>query len=157
MIKRRILLPLTLALLWSGSSLARDYTQGSIVISDPWSRATPPSAMSGAGYLTLTNKGSEPDRLIAASSPAAGRVEVHEMTMNGNVMRMRELEKGLEIPAGATVKLAPGGYHLMMTGLKGPFTKGARVPVTLTFEKAGSIDVEFGVEALGAPGPGRAH
>ena len=155
MIKRHILLPLMLALLWSDAALARDYTLGNIFIDDPWSRATPPSAMSGAGYLTLTNKSTAPDRLIAARSAAAGHVEIHEMKMDGNVMRMRELDKGLEILPGATVTLAPGGFHLMLMGLKKPLTRDTRVPLTLVFEKAGSIDVELAVEAMGATS--RAH
>ena len=76
--------------------------------------------------------------------------QVHEMKMDGNVMRMREVEKGLEIPPGGTVTLAPGGFHLMFMGLKGPFKQGTQVPVTLVFEKAGSIDVELDVNAMGA-------
>jgi periplasmic copper chaperone A len=135
MIKRRMLLPLVLAVL---------------EIADPWARATPPSAPAGGGFLKITNTGTTPDRLVSASSPGADIVQVHEMKMDGNVMRMREVEKGLEIPAGGSVTLAPGGYHLMMMGLKAPFKQGASVPVTLVFEKAGKIDVELAVEAMGA-------
>ena len=82
--------------------------------------------------------------------PAAGAVQIHEMKMEGNVMRMRELEGGLEIAPGATVTLAPGNLHLMMMGLKEPFAKGAKVPLTLVFEKAGNVDTELSVEAMGA-------
>ena len=147
----RIRLALALALILSAAGAkADDYTLGNIVIGHPWSRATPPSAMAGGGFLKLTNKGTAPDRLIAVRSAAAGKAEIHEMKMDGNIMRMRELEKGLEIPAGATVTLAPGGYHLMLMELKAPLLKDARVPVTLVFEKAGSIDVELTVEAMGA-------
>jgi periplasmic copper chaperone A len=135
---------------------ARDYTVGSIEISQPWSRATPATAPSAGGFLTLTNKGSAPDRLIAVQSPAARQVEVHEMKMDGAVMRMRELSDGLALPPGQTVELKPGGYHVMFIGLKAPFAKDQRVPATLVFEKAGRVDVEFTVEALGATQPSTA-
>jgi copper(I)-binding protein len=133
---------------------AHDYKLGTLEIGHPWTRATPPTAKAGGGFLTITNKGSTPDRLIAARSTASDKVEIHEMKMDGNVMRMRELEKGLEIPPGATVMLKPGGYHIMFMELKAPLAKDAKVPVTLVFEKAGSIDVDFKVEAMGAAGTG---
>ena len=132
---------------------ARDYKVGALEISQPWTRATPPTAPTGGGFLTVTNKGTTPDRLVAVRSPASDKVEVHEMKMDGNVMRMREVEKGLEIPAGATVTLKPGGFHIMFMGLKAPFAKDTKVPLTLVFEKAGSLDVELAVEALGASAP----
>ena len=100
--------------------------------------------------MTITNKGTTADRLIAARSATSAKVEIHEMKMDGNVMRMRELDKGLEIPPGATVTLKPGGYHIMFMELKAPFAKDAKVPVTLVFEKAGSIDVELLAQAMGA-------
>ena len=153
----RSLLSLALAFLCTTGALAHGYKLGSLEIGHPWARATPPSAMAGGGFLTVTNKGSEPDRLISAKSPAAARVEIHEMKMDGNIMRMRELEKGLEIPPGATVTLAPGGFHLMMMELKGPLTKDSKVPMTLTFEKAGVIEVELAVEAMGASPPEHKH
>ena len=150
MINRRILWPLALALLCSAPALAHDYKLGALEISRPWARATPPSAPAGGGFLKITNTGSTPDRLVSASSPAAELVQVHEMKMDGNVMRMRAVENGLEIPAGGSVMLAPGGFHLMMTGLKAPLKQGTSVPVTLVFEKAGKVDVELAVEAMGA-------
>jgi copper(I)-binding protein len=153
MIKRRVLLPLVLAVLCSATAAARDYKLGALEIGQPWARATPPSAPAGGGFLKITNTGSTPDRLVSASSPAAELVQVHEMKMDGNVMRMREVEKGLEIPAGGSVTLAPGGFHLMMMGLKGPLKQGASVPVTLVFEKAGRVEVEMTVEAVGASHP----
>ena len=153
MIKRRILLPLALALLCGAPAFAHDYKLGALEISQPWARATPPSAPAGGGFLKITNTGTTPDRLVSASSPAAELVQVHEMKMDGNIMRMREVEKGLEIPAGGTVTLAPGGFHLMMTGLKAPLKQGTSVPVTLVFEKAGKIDVDLAVEAMGASAP----
>jgi copper(I)-binding protein len=138
-------------------ALALDYKLGAIEIGQPWTRATPPTAQAGGGFLVVKNTGTTADRLIAAKSPAADNVEIHEMKMDGNVMRMRGLDKGLEIPPGATVELKPGGFHVMFMGLKAPFTKGGKVPLTLVFEKAGSIDVELPVEAMGAGAPGHSR
>jgi periplasmic copper chaperone A len=129
---------------------AHDYKLGALEIDHPWARATPPTAPTGGGYLSIKNTGTAPDRLMSVSSPAAQTVQVHEMKMDGNVMRMRELEGGLEIKPGETVTLAPGGMHLMMMGLKGPLKQGEKVPLTLMFEKAGKIDVELAVVAMGA-------
>jgi copper(I)-binding protein len=134
-------------------ALAMDYKVGALEIRQPWARATPPTAQTGGGFLVVTNTGTAPDRLIGAKSPVAERVEVHEMKMDGNVMRMRPVENGIEIPPGGSVELKPGGLHVMFTGLKAPFTKDAKVPLTLIFEKAGSVDVELPVEAMGATGP----
>jgi hypothetical protein len=147
-VRFRVLALLTLLL--ASPAVAHDYTLGALQIGHPWARATAPTAPSGGGYLSITNTGTTPDRLISAKSPAANLVQVHEMKMDGNVMRMRELEHGLEIKPGETVTLAPGGMHLMMTGLKAPLKQGEKVPVSLVFEKAGSIDVELDVEAMGA-------
>lgn len=136
--------------LLASPSLARDYKLGSLEIEQPWSRATPPTAPAAGGFLKITNKGATADRLLSAKSAASARTEIHEMKMDGSVMRMRELEKGLEVPAGGSVTLAPGGYHLMFMQLKEPFKQSTKVPVTLVFEKAGSIDVELDVVAMGA-------
>lgn len=131
-------------------AMAQDYKVGSIEITTPWTRATPPSARTGGGFMTITNKGTVADRLVSARSNTSDKVEVHEMRMDGNVMRMRELAKGLEIPPGATVTLKPGSYHIMFMELKTPFAKDAKVPLTLVFEKAGSIDIQLDVQAMGA-------
>lgn len=158
MSRRSRLLALLALLLVASPAGAHDYKLGALQIAHPWARATPPTAPSGGGFLSITNTGTTPDRLISAKSPAAGMVQIHEMKMDGNVMRMRELENGLEIAPGATVNLAPGGLHLMMMGLKVPFKKDENVPVTLVFEKAGSIDVELAVLPLGAsPGKHEEH
>jgi periplasmic copper chaperone A len=138
------------AALFALPAWAQDYKLGSLEISQPWTRATAPTAKTGGGYLTITNKGTTPDRLIAARSTASAKVEIHEMKMDGNVMRMRELDKGVEIPPGATVTLKPGGLHITFMELKAPLAKDAKVPVTLVFEKAGSIDVTFTVQEMGA-------
>lgn len=146
----------TAALFCAAPAPAHDYKAGSIKIAHPWSRATPPSATIGAGYLTLTNEGSEPDRLIGATSTAARSLEVHEMSVDDGVMRMKPVAGGLEIPAGGTVALEPGGLHFMIMGLTKPLVEGERVPVTLTFEKAGSFDVELAIDKLGTTTPTKA-
>jgi copper(I)-binding protein len=148
-VRPRVLALLAL-LLMASPAFAHDYKLGALEIGHPWARATPPTAPTGGGYLSVKNTGTEPDRLMSVSSPAAETVQVHEMKMDGSVMRMRPLEGPLEIKPGETVTLAPGGFHLMMMGLKGPFKQGERVPLTLVFEKAGKIDVEMVVVAMGA-------
>jgi copper(I)-binding protein len=122
---------------------------GALQIEAPWLRATPGGAKVAAGYLRITNTGSEADRLTGASMPLAPRGEVHEMSMQNGVMRMRELAQGLAISPGKTVELKPGGFHLMFPDLKGPLKEGQAVDVTLTFEKAGSVSVPFPVQGLG--------
>lgn len=139
----------------TGLSVARadDVKAGDLVISQAWSRATPGGAKAGAGYLTIENKGSAADRLVAISGDVAGKIEVHEMAMNNGVMTMRPLDNGLTIDPGKTVALAPGGYHLMMTDLKQPMKLGDKVPLTLQFEKAGKVAVTLDVMGVGAKGP----
>jgi periplasmic copper chaperone A len=140
----------------TGLSVARadDVKAGDLVISQAWSRATPGGAKIGAGYLTIENKGSAADRLVAISGEVAGKIEVHEMAMNNGVMTMRPLEQGLTVDPGKTVTLAPGGYHLMMTDLKQPMKLGDKVSLMLEFEKAGKVAVTLDVEGVGAKGPG---
>jgi copper(I)-binding protein len=139
-------------LIFAGSACAHEYKLGPIKIGHPWTRATPGGAKVAGGYLTLTNTGSEPDRLVGGSVTNAGGFEIHEMKTEGGVMRTREIAGGIEIKPGGTVKFEPGGYHLMFTQLKTPQKQGQMVRGTLKFEKAGSIDVEFKVEAIGARG-----
>jgi hypothetical protein len=132
---------------------AEQVKAGDLVITQAWSRATPGGAKIGSGYMTIENKGSAPDRLTGVSADIAGKVEVHEMAMNNGVMTMRPLENGLTIDPGKTVKLAPGGYHLMMFDLKAPLKQGDKIPVTLTFEKAGKVSLSLDVQGIGAQGP----
>jgi len=132
---------------------AGDAKAGDLVITQAWSRATPKGAKIAGGYLTIENKGAAPDRLVGGSGEIAGKVEIHEMAMNNGVMTMRPLDKGLAIEPGKTVKLAPGGYHLMLMDLKGPFKQGDKVPVTLEFEKAGKVTLSFDVQGVGAQAP----
>jgi copper(I)-binding protein len=139
-----------------GPASAHEYKAGSIEIKHPWARATPKGSEVAGGYITLINTGSEPDRLIGGSNAFAGKFEIHEMSMDGGVMKMRMLPKGLEIKPGQTVEFKPGSYHLMFVGLKQPFEKGKRVKGTLQFEKAGTVEVEYAVEAIGGT-PGKDH
>lgn len=143
-----------IAAAFATSPHAEDVKAGDLVISQAWARATPGGAKTGGGFLTIENKGSTPDKLIGASADAVGKVEVHEMTTNDGVMKMRPVEGGLAIDPGKTVKLAPGGYHLMMMGLKAPLKQGDKLPVTLQFEKAGKVAVTLDVQGVGASAPG---
>jgi copper(I)-binding protein len=132
---------------------AAEVKAGDLVITDAWSRATPGGAKVGGGFLTIENKGTTPDRLIGGAADVASKVQVHEMSVNSGVMTMRPLEKGLTIEPGKTVKLAPGGNHLMLMDLKSPLKQGDKLQITLEFEKAGKVEVSFDVQAIGAPGP----
>jgi periplasmic copper chaperone A len=122
-------------------------TAGDLTISGAWARTMLPGQPTGGGYLTITNKGSAADRLLSVTSGSAGMVEIHSMEMNGNVMVMRPVEGGLEIPPGATVELKPGGLHMMFMSVKKPFKTGATVEVTLKFERAGTVNVKLPVQA----------
>jgi periplasmic copper chaperone A len=135
---------------------ADEIKAGDLVISQAWARATPKGAKIGGGFLTIENKGSAPDRLLGGSSDVAASLQVHEMSMDNGVMKMRPLDKGLTIDPGKTVKLAPGGYHLMMMDLKAPLKQGDKVAVTLDFEKAGKVAVSLDVQGVGAQAPGSA-
>ncbi len=128
-------------------------TVGDLEISGAFARATLPNAPVGGGYLTIVNHGNADDRLVSASSPVAGKTEVHEMKMEGDVMRMNELPDGLAIPAGETVSLTPGGLHIMFKDLAQPLVEGTRVPITLNFEKAGTVELELSVEGIAAKEP----
>jgi periplasmic copper chaperone A len=140
--------------LFAAPAFAHSVAVGSLSLTDLWTRATPPKAPTAAGYLTITNKGTEPDHLIAASTPDAAKGELHIMKVENGVMTMRAVEGGIEIPAGGSVTLAPGGYHLMFISLKDPLKEGGKLPVTLTFEKAGAVTTFLHILAVGAQGPG---
>lgn len=140
--------------LTASAALAHDYKAGGLKIDHPWSRATPGGAKVAAGYLSVTNTGSEPDTLTGGSLVAASRVEIHSMSMEGGIMKMAPVAGGLAIKPGQTVTLGPEGLHLMFLGLKDPLRKGERVKGTLVFEKAGTVEVEFAVEAIAAKTPG---
>jgi copper(I)-binding protein len=133
---------LAAALCWS--AVARDRPHGDIVVGHAWSRPTAAGMGMGVGYLVMTNQGKTPDVLVSASTPAAENVEFHESTLVDGMHRMRPRAE-IPLPAGATVKLEPGGLHLMLVGLKGPLAAGTRVPLTLEFREAGAVTIELSV------------
>jgi periplasmic copper chaperone A len=137
----------------AGAANAHDYRIGSLRIDHPWATATPQGAQVGAGYLKITNEGTQPDRLVTMTSAAARKVAAHASVKEGDVIKMRPLDKGVEIKPGETVELNPEGMHIMFEGLNAPLVAGERVKATLVFEKAGSIDVEYAVEPLGTKAP----
>lgn len=150
----KVALVAALAALFIGAvpALAHDYDLGNLRIERPYARPTPPGARTGGAYFTIVNAGRAADRLVRVASPASQSAEVHSMTMDGNVMRMRAVP-ALDIAPGASVTLRPGAYHVMLVGLAHPLAAGDKVPLTLTFEKAGSVDVTADVVA----GPTDAH
>ena len=134
-------------------------TLGSLQLSGGFARATLPHAPVGGAFLTITNTGTTPDTLVSVTSPAADVGQLHEMSMQGDVMKMRELPDGIPLPPGETVTLAPSGYHIMFMGLKQPFVEGQTVKVTFTFATAGSVDLDLPVlgTAADAPMAGMSH
>jgi copper(I)-binding protein len=153
LIAREIALASIFSVLLLAPLRAQETRISDLVISQPWSRATPNGARVASGYLTIENKGAEPDRLVGGSADVAAKVELHTMAMSNGVMTMRPLESGLAIRPGEIVKLAPGGHHLMLLGLKSSFKQGDKVPITLEFEKAGKVKVALDLQGVGAQGP----
>lgn len=149
MFNRRFLFGALAGLGLASTARAHGYTAGDLRIIHPWSRAALAN-LTGAGFMGLRNTGSTPDRLVSARAEIARVVEIHTHIRDGDVMRMRPVEGGIEIAPGAEVTLAPGGHHLMLIGLKRPMAKGDRVPLTLVFERAGEVEVELAIEAAGA-------
>jgi len=139
------------------AAFAHSVTAGDLELTDLWTRATPPRAPAAGGFLTITNHGTAADRLVGATTPLAAIGEVHEMKVEDGVMTMTPLADGIEIPAGGAVTLAPGSYHLMFMELKEPFVEGGKVPVTLVFERAGTVETFLHVRPIGAPGPDGDH
>lgn len=134
---------------------AHEVTLGPLTLTDLWTRATPPGAPTAAGFLTVTNNGSEDDALVAASSPLAQSGELHVMEMQDGVMKMHPVAGGIVIPAGKSVTLAPSGFHIMFVTLTQDLKEGGRLPVTLTFAKAGKVDTLLHILAVGAAGPAK--
>lgn len=141
---------MALALAATTSGWAQDARAGAIRTDNPWTRATPPSAPTGAGYMTLTNEGREADRLLKVLSPIAGRAEIHTMEIVDDVSRMRRQKDGVELPPGKTVEFKPGGIHIMFMDLTQPIRPGTTVPVTLALQRAGKVDVELSAAPTGA-------
>lgn len=147
-------LPWALVALLAAPAIAADFDVADIRISDPWSRALPPVSPTGAAYLTIHNRGEATDRLIGAQTPTAGHAELHEHVHQDGLMKMQKLES-ISIDAGEQVSFEPGGYHVMLFDLKQPLTEGTPFPLTLQFEKAGSVELEVEVRAPGATGKSR--
>jgi copper(I)-binding protein len=146
------------AALMAAPAFAHDFAAGDLSIDHPWSRATPEGARVAAGYASITNNGSEADRLIEVRSDFAASAEIHEMAVDANgVMTMRPLADGIEIPAGEEVKLEPGSFHIMFMGPERQLVEGENFAGTLVFEKAGEVEVEFAVEGMGGPGGHAGH
>jgi len=129
---------------------AQDFTVGAMQIGQPWSRVPPPAAKAAVGFMTLTNTGKETDRLMGGTASIADKFEIHAMSVVDGVMQMHEIENGLEIKPGETVQFKPGSDHMMFTGLKQQPKTGDRIKGTLLFEKAGSVEIEYKVEPMGA-------
>jgi len=138
---RRFFLLIAVCCAISTSAAARDYTLGDIHIMKPWSRPLPAVSVNGAAYMTLMNKGDSPDTLLSVSTPAAKKAEVHNHIMEGGLMKMRPVA-ALDIAPGGAAVLQPGGYHVMLMGLTKPLVEGQSFPLTLNFERAGSIEVK---------------
>jgi periplasmic copper chaperone A len=132
---------------------AQQFKAGDIVVSNPWSRATPKGAKVGAGYMVIENRGAIPDRLVGGSVKAAAGFEIHDTVVEDGVMRMRQLA-ALELPPGESVEVKPGGRHIMFVDLDYPLTAGQKTKGELRFERAGRLEIEFDVIGMGAPPPG---
>lgn len=128
------------------------YAAANIEVADAFSRPAAQGA-NGAGFFALTNRNSGPDRLMSVESPIAGRIEIHETSTRGGVMRMEELKQGVSLKAGETVVFKPGGKHVMFIGLNQPLEVGGKIPATLVFEKAGRAPIELTVQARGESAP----
>jgi copper(I)-binding protein len=152
-LSRTSLLTGLLILLGGEATLAHEFKLGDLTIEHPWARATPPGAAVGGGYLVIQNGGSSADRLLSASAEICDHVEMHAMAVNNGVMTMTPLPDGVEIPAGESVAFSPSADHLMLMQLKQPLKQGEDFHGTLTFEKAGTIEVHFAVESMGAQAP----
>lgn len=149
----------TLACLTAASitATAHEASNAGVTVAHPWARATPGGVTNGAAYLEIKTADGVTDRLISASSPVAGRVELHTHIKDGEVMRMRRVDN-LDLKPGTSVVLQPSGGHVMLMDLKAPLKEGDLVKLILTFEKAGPLEVEATVEPIGATGPhGLAH
>ena len=140
---------------FTGTAQAQNAKVGGVQIENAYTRATVPGQMAAGGFMKIENKGAA-DQLISASSPVAGEVQLHEMSMEGNVMKMRQV-KDIAVPAGGAVELKPGGLHLMFMNIKAPLTAGQTVPVKLKFSKAGEVEVKIPVNAMGQHGDGMKH
>ena len=138
-----------------GLAQAQNAKVGGVQIENAYTRATVPGQMAAGGFMKIENKGAA-DQLLSASSSVASEVQLHEMSMDGQVMKMRQV-KDISVPAGGTVELKPGGLHLMLMGIKKPLATGETIPVKLKFAKAGEVEVKMPVNAMGAHGGAMKH
>jgi periplasmic copper chaperone A len=150
----KMLVVVAAAVVFGSPALADPVRVGDLELTGLWTRATPPNAPTGAGYVTITNTGDTPDRLVSVKTPVADMSQIHQMKVVDGVMTMRPVEGGLEIPGHGSVTLAPGGFHLMFMGLKQGIMEGSELPVTLTFERNGPVEIDLKVYPVGSPGPG---
>jgi len=144
-------------LLTSGHASAGEFKIGSVVVENPWARETPKGATIGGGYLAVKNNGAAPDRLLRGSVSVAKGLQIHSTTIDNGVAKMREVTDGVEIKPGETVKFEPGSSHFMFVNLAQPLRAGETVRGTLTFEHAGTIEIEYAVLGMGAKGPEADH
>ncbi len=145
-------LALAAALPAADRAWAHEYETGGVSVVHPWARATPGGAKVGAVFMEIKAKEGADDALVSASTPAAGRVEIHTHTMDNGVMKMRRIEK-LPVAGGKSSVLKPGGDHIMLFDLKAPLKEGELLPLTLVFEKGGSVTIDASIEPVGAKGP----
>ncbi len=146
---RALFLALALLAFPVSVAIAHDYKLERLKIHHPWAGATSAGAKVGGGYVAITNDGDEADTLLSVSTDVADMVQIHSMSMENNVMKMAEVPGGLEIKPGETLVLKPGSFHIMFMGLKAPLVEDARFKADLTFAKAGTVAVDFVVQAKG--------
>jgi len=154
MLTRRFILGAAIAAAFTPAAFAHSYELGSLKIGHPWARAT--VAANGGAFLSVDNTGTTPDRLLRASTDIAATVQLHTHIRDGEIMRMREVE-AVDLPAGKKIVFEPGGYHIMLLGLKKKLVEGERFALTLEFEKAGKITVDIAIDKPGAGSPGHKH
>lgn len=150
---RRFFAAGAMLLLGASAAFAHDYNSGDLVIDHPWARPSFGASPNGVAYMSVTNTGSATERLVGISGDVAERIELHKTTMEGDVMRMRPVTGGVEIPPGETVRFAPGAMHVMLMGLKMPLKEGEAFPLSLSFERAGGVEVSVHVENQGGKKP----
>ena len=152
-LQSRILMPMAAMAALSTAALAQAGQSGGLAVQHAWSRETAAGQSVGGGFMTITNSAATADRLLSGTSPVAAEVQLHTMSMDGGIMRMRRVEGGIAVPAKGTLELKPGSYHIMFMGLKRPLRKGERFPVTLRFQRAGNVTVQVSVLPVTSSGP----
>ncbi|WP_208435547.1 copper chaperone PCu(A)C [Bartonella phoceensis] len=155
---KEVIINIVCVLLFACTALpatAQQYRVGDIEILHPWTRATPEGIKVGSGYLYIINHGNTPDRLISISTQGVQTTEIHSMAVVNDIMKMENIHHGIEIPGNGEVTLKPGGDHVMFMGLSQPFKPGDKISAKLTFEKAGTVDIDFSVNAMVGGSPSK--